>query len=499
MGFHIYAVAIAPVAVWSPGLDKKGISVLAVGMIEDLQRPRVPCLCNLAGMRGKGMERMNFVKAFPIVLLFLPTVAFSAEYEAQPILSAQESVQDVPLATEIYRIDEQVPTDGYMATYRIETQFGQFSASGPGMLQARLAEIRALAALDHIQNDQQFIDAAEDTAGETFENLRQFAKQPKETLKGVPEGVGRFLKRTGRSAKTGLQKLGDVREGNLPGVDPETTSNLPGGSPDSQAGPQGSFTENVARASGDVAVNILGFDKQRRRLAKELGVDPYTTNQLLATRLDEVTWAAFAGGLGVNVLTSLVPGGLVLSSSSRLSDWVWDTAPGDLRVQVEETLLSVGVPRDQVDRFLRHSYYTLSMQAVVADSLKSLEGVQGRADVLPLILSVGSEGQARFLVQTLDMFRTYHVTKESLSQLRVQGTIIGVGGSSNSVVMAPVDYLSWTETLDAFSANLTEATEGPIVLFVSDEMSGLATDSLKTRGWTVAETGQITPDAFPLR
>ena len=122
--------------------------------------------------------------------------------------------QDVPLSTEIYRIEEQVPTDGFMATYRIETPFGLFSASGPGVLQARLTEIRALAALDHIQGDQQFIDAAEDMAGETFENLRQFAKQPKETLKGVPEGIGRFFKRTGRSAKTGLQKLGDVREGN---------------------------------------------------------------------------------------------------------------------------------------------------------------------------------------------------------------------------------------------------------------------------------------------
>ncbi|WP_171208163.1 MULTISPECIES: hypothetical protein [unclassified Ruegeria] len=240
---------------------------------------------------------MNLVKAIPAAFLFVTSAALCAEYEEPPELSAQETVQDLPLSTETYRIEGQVPTDGFMAIYRIDTAFGQFSASGPGMLQARLTEIQALAALDHIQNDQQFIDAAEETAGETFENLRQFAKQPKETLKGVPEGIGRFFKRTGRSAKTGLQKLGDVREGNLPGVDPENVSNLPGGSADQHASPQGSFTENVARAGGDVAVNILGFDKQRRRLAKELGVDPYTTNQLLAARLDEVTWAAFAGGL----------------------------------------------------------------------------------------------------------------------------------------------------------------------------------------------------------
>ncbi|WP_170425165.1 hypothetical protein [Ruegeria arenilitoris] len=442
---------------------------------------------------------MNLIKAIPIAFLFASSAALSAEYEEPPVLSALESVPDVPLSTEIYRIEEQVPTDGFMATYRIETPFGLFSASGPGVLQARLTEIRALAALDHIQGDQQFIDAAEDTAGETFENLRQFAKQPKETLKGVPEGIGRFFKRTGRSAKTGLQKLGDVREGNLPGVDPESVSNLPGGSVDQPVGPEGSFTENVARASGDVAVNILGFDKQRRRLAKELGVDPYTTNQLLAKRLDEVTWAAFAGGLGVNVLTSLVPGGLILSSSSRLSDWVWDTAPGDLRVQVGETLLSIGVPRDQVDRFLSHSYYTLSMQAVVADSLQSLEGVQGRADTLPLILSVGSEGQARFLVQTLDMLRTYHVTNAPLTQLQIQGSVIGVDGKGSPIVMAPVDYLSWNETLDAFASNLVISGDTSVSLYVSGDISNSARESLIAQNWVVEVPGFITPDAYPLR
>ncbi|MBO9410979.1 MULTISPECIES: hypothetical protein [unclassified Ruegeria] len=99
---------------------------------------------------------MNFVKAIPAAPLIAASAALCAEYEEPPLLSAQESILDVPLSSEFYNIKDQVPTDGFMATYRIDTPFGQFSASGPGMLRARLTEIRALAALDHIQNDQQF-------------------------------------------------------------------------------------------------------------------------------------------------------------------------------------------------------------------------------------------------------------------------------------------------------------------------------------------------------
>ena len=259
-----------------------------------------------------------------------------------------------------------------------------------------------------------------------------------------------------------------------------------------------SLTESVARAGGDAAINILGFDKQRRRLAKELGVDPYTTNRVLAEKLDEVTWAAFAGGLGVNVMTSLVPGGMIVSTSSRLSDWVWDTAPGDLRVEIEGALLSIGVGQPEIDRFLRHSFYTLSMQTVFTESLQELDDVEGRNEIMPLVLGAPSEGQARFLVQTMDMLRNYHTTRERLTELHVRGTIIAIDQEGQPVIVAPVDHLSWTETLDRFASATGKVYDLSPRLLVDGSITDRARDELTELDWNVEDLSSLGAKAYPV-
>ena len=444
----------------------------------------------------KRESRFHIRSALAALLLAAPLAALATEPEAPPVLEAQDIVGEIPLTGAQYEIAASVPTDGFMAQVTISSPFGDFVASGPGMLDARLDEIRALAALQLLADDDRFKDAAADTARDTAGNLRQLAENPKETLKGVPEGVGRFFNRTGRTLKTGLQKLGDVREGKLPGVDPDQVSNLPGGSGAAPSAPDASLTETIARAGGEAAVNILGFDKQRRRLAKELGVDPYTTNRVLSQQLDDVTWAAFAGGLGVNVITSIIPGGLILSSSARLSDWVWDTAPGDLRVAIEAQLLEIGASREEVDVFLRHSFYPLSMQAVLAGSLEAMDGVAGRAEVLPLALSAGSEGQARFVVQTLDMMRNYHQMITPLTALRVEGTVVGETAEGRRAVMAPVDYLSWSQTLANFSERLFSEAGTPPDLHIAGRATERAREELTALGWSVQEQSMLAPMAY---
>ena len=441
--------------------------------------------------------KRSFV-ATALLAMSFPVFGICAEFETPPVLSARDTVRDLPLETDVYRIEERVPTDGFMVLYSITSPYGVFSVSGPGMLKTRLKEVHALAALQTMQDDDRFVEAAEDTAKDTASNLRQLVEKPRETLEGVPDGVGRFFKRTSRTLKTGVQKLGDARDGHLPGVEGDTMSNLPGGTQAPTAADT-SLTESVARAGGDAAVNILGFDKQRRRLAKELGVDPYTTNQVLSQKLDDVTWAAFAGGLGVNVLTSLIPGGLVLSTSSRLSDWVWDTSPGDLRVEIESRLLEVGINQSDIDRFLRHSFYTLSMQAVLSESLYELDGVADRAEIMPLVLGVGSVDQARFMVQTVDMLRNHHKKIGPLTQLRVQGTVIGIEQTGQPLVVAPVDYLSWTPMLERFASNLENTFGRPPTLYVTGAFSERTSEEFSARGWILGETNALGALAYPIQ
>ncbi len=428
-----------------------------------------------------------------LLLVGAHATAEEASYEPPPTLSASEVVPAELIAGPHYRVDGTITTDGYLTHAQVRSGFGDFSAIGPGSLEIRVREIEALAKLQELEQSEELKKGAQDSANKAIDGVKHFIDEPAETLKGIPEGVGRFFTRTYRSAKTGVQKLQDIHEGHAPGVPTESGpgSRLPGGA----QVVQGPANKNEAykaagRAAGSVAVNALGFDDARRRLAKRLGVDPYTTNRVLAEKMDEVTWAAFAGDLGVDILTAMIPGGAVITSSTRLSNWVWDTPPGDLRVKIEQTLLGIGVSQADVDLLLRHRWYPLSLQASLALALSELEGVEGRVDLMPLALTVASEEQANYLVETLRMTARYHQTVKPVRALMVAGTAVAVAEDGELVVAAPVDYLSWNESLDRF-ARQEELAAPQRSMHLAGDLTERARTELEALGWAVSDRSPL--------
>lgn len=422
-----------------------------------------------------------------------PGCCDEAGYEAPPTLSAADLVPAPLLSGPNHQVDEQVSTDGFLTHSTIRSRFGDFEAVGPGMLEVRVHEIEALAVLHGMAQDEELKAGMKKSAAEKAKGLRHFIDDPKETLEGIPEGVGRFFKRTVRTAKTGVQKVQDLREGRAPGapVEDGPGSRLPGGVDTTGDGvPEGGISKAAAQAAGDVAINTLGFDDSRRALAKRLGVDPYTTNAVLAAKLDEITWGAFAGDLGVDLITSMIPGGQLVMTSTRFADWVWDTPPGDLRLEIERLLLGMGVDQNSIDLLLRHRWYPLSLQAALVSALASLDGVQGRPQVMPLALTVASFEQARYLVETLRMTARHHVSVKPLGSLSVFGTVIALAVDGELVVPAPADYLSWSESLDRFTQQPELAVPNR-----SMHLAGRASDRAKLvlleRGWLLVEDSQL--------
>lgn len=416
--------------------------------------------------------------------------AFAADYESPPSIPFDMVFHEVAIKGDNYSVAPSVPTDGFLTRAVIDSEFGEFVALGPGMLEIRLHEIDALVKLQTFEASDEFQRGAKESAQEKLSGLKQVYEKPKEAAAGISAGVSRFFKRSYRATKTGVQTINDVVHDRTPGSIEGAGAKLPGNQ-QSQALPDSeSKYKKAAKASGSTAVNILGFDDSRRKLAKRLGVDPYTTNPVLDEKLDEVTWSIFAGDFGIDVATSLIPGSIVVTTSSLVTNWVWDTPPGDLRVKIEQTLLGIGVSQEDVDRLLRHRAYPLSYQAALTAAMEAMGEVNGHENTMPLALSVQTVDQARFVVNTMRMLQRYHETVQPLREIDVQGTVFAITDKDTMVIAAPVDYVSWSEMLDRFSAN-DRFSSKPRELYIAGTMTTMASEQLSKRGWIVHQNSDL--------
>ena len=116
-----------------------------------------------------------------------------AWYEPPPTLRASDLVPADRLQGPGYQVDDAVPTDGFLATFTVRSDYGVFEARGPGMLEIRLGEVAALRQLDAISTSDAFVKGLKDSATELGGQVKQLVTHPVDTVKGMPEGVGRFF------------------------------------------------------------------------------------------------------------------------------------------------------------------------------------------------------------------------------------------------------------------------------------------------------------------
>src|SRR5262249_22665011 len=222
---------------------------------------------------------------------------------------------------------------------------------------------------------------------------------------------------------------------------------------------------------------------ERRSLAKELKVDPYTSNPVLAKQLDDVAWVSFTGRLGVNVVMSAaLPGSMVISATRITNDLVWDTPRGDLIVRNETALKDFGVPEKTARAFMNNGAIPLSVKTDLVQALEKLGNVKGRAAVVALAATARSEEQARFLAAAVRMLGK----GRALEEVTATGTVVGREKGGGIVVPAPVDYVSWTERVARFAnRGDLKAAERSIVL--TGKMSPRARQEFDALGWKVTQ------------
>lgn len=386
-----------------------------------------------------------------------------AGFEQPPVLDVTQLIPAKLLTGQGFRVEKKVPTDGVMGTYTLiadKETFGEnagtYQVRSREMAELRLSEIPAIIKLDETSRTGTFVKAMASTAVQPLESAGQMVLNPVDTVTGLPSGVGRFFDRVG----SGVGRLWDSEP-------------VPG-------------TGGEKEGMGDATRDILGYEQERRELAKKLGVDPYSTNPVLSKKLDEIATTAFRARVGVNTAISVfVPASIILTGVRTMDNLVWDTPRGDLIVRVETQLQALNVSPTQKSLFLNNPALPLSLQVAIVENLARLANVRGRSQIVTLAGSVATESQSRFLATSLRMLAEYHEKKKPLTAVAAPGPLAGRDRDGALILPAPVDYLSWTERVASFATSPAFLAMPQRTLWLAGLMSPRAKQGFAANGWTI--------------
>ena len=396
----------------------------------------------------------------------------SNTYELPPQLPGKDLVPENLLKGPLHTVGEPIAMDGFLGRFDVDSPFGKFRVVGANMLAVRVHELAAIKALGDVDRSAAFQEALVRSAQVPGQFISGAFTDPTATVENVASGVGTVLGRIGRLATTSARAVGDAASDT---VSSSASSAQPAAQPTDEPLPP-AFT-------GDP----FGFNKARREWAKELGIDPYTTNPVLRQQLDSAARATFAGNFAINATIGLVAAPLQYAASfdTVVRDSVWNTPVIDLIAQNERKLQAMGISGRPVRDFFRNRWFTPSLQTALVVALEHLPEVRGRDSVIAAATAVRGEARARSLIGAVLLVAQHHKTVAPVKKVRASGVVvIGEKSGGDIVVAADLDYLWWNADSAAFAAR-SDVKAKRRTLLLSGAASAKATQELERARWDV--------------
>lgn len=391
-------------------------------------------------------------------------------YEMPPVLKASELAPAGLLSGPGYTVTPEVPTTGLIGIFTLNADVGEFKAGGIDLLRIRVGELAAIRQLEETSKTAEFAKAMGRAAVRPVEATWNMVAHPVDTVSGMPASVGRFFERVALGGEA-IVAAADA--------------------PDKSAGEK---TADVAGRVGTVTINALGYEEERRHLAKKVNADPYTTNPILSKKLTDVAWVTFSAREAVNLTTAvLMPYSMVMSTVSLTNNLIWDMKPADLLALNEKKVKEMGASDDAASALIRNKAYSITVLTKLVSGLERLGPVSGRPEVIALAGTAANEDQARFLMGSVQMLAHHHEWVGPLSAVMARGTIVGKTAAGGLVVAAPVDYVSWTERVATF-ARRPDFSASSLDLWLSGRISPRAKQEFERIGWRVHEATPIVGD-----
>src|SRR5215468_10071362 len=344
-----------------------------------------------------------------------------AVFEELPELKASEILKPEFLQGPHFAVRDPLPTSSGMNQFTIDSDFGVFEADGNEMLLQRLKEIDAIARLQAVSRTDEFKNSLMAAAKSPLNSAKNIARDPAQAIANVPKGLMKFLGR----AKESVQNVGK------------------GGNDD--------------MADGSRLKDAIGYSDKKRKIALEMGIDPYTTNTVLQKQLDDLAWASWAGGFSFSVATLPISGATgaaltVTDVNSTVEDLLHEKTPSELEQINRATFRGMGASASDTERILHSGAFTPTQATTFAVHLKALKGVANRgAFVKAAAQRSTTEADALFCVYTAALMDQIHQKTPIARIVMLRDFPVCVAKDGTIIVALQWDYAAWTAGAAGFT------------------------------------------------
>ncbi len=366
-------------------------------------------------------------------------------FEEAPVFKASEILSPELARGAHFRVDDEVRNDGAMNHFRLHSDYGEYGPDSQAMLNVRLHEIEAIAALKEVSSGEAIAEQAKESAvgkvtapvrgakvaahavthpGDTWDRLSDASQG----AMGVFRTASRHIRRTSDNVGdvvTGRQDLGSATQEGL---------------------------ERQAGAAERVGRWYTGYGKEEREIMRELAIDPYTDNEVLIGEVRRVAGLEAAVRTGLKFVPG-IPGTRVLGMIAKGDRYTRDLElyedPEKLQIQNRARANQMGVSPQVYAAFSGNDHYSPSVQAVLLGALHSMKTTEDRGKFLELAAEARSVSGAQFYMMMAQQLADVHREETPIARM-VSGVRIPAGQAEDGrlIVPLPVDHLVWTEEID---------------------------------------------------
>jgi hypothetical protein len=351
-----------------------------------------------------------------------------------------------------YVLGPDVTTFAYLNRYTVTSDFGVFSAPSDAGLARLIREIAAIAQLKAMQQTDAFKNAAIEAGKSPFRSAKSLIDDPVGTLSALPEGLGSIF---GRASEQ-LQR------------------------------------SHRSQYEDGPAMQLLAVSGYKREYAAKLGVDVYSSNEVLQKELNRLAWASAGGNLTLGAL-SFATGAMALqvASNVRLLEQarsiVEATPPSELSKRNRKLLGRMKVSNATASGFLQNRVLSPRHQTIIVASMVVLGDIPGRAQFIARASSADTEDAALLFQRMAELMAGYSAKVAAVRQIAIVRNLPIVTTAKSSALLLPIDRLLWTERNAGLAESLAKAPARGPQLWITGTASPLAEAGLKKLGLGLTE------------